>query len=103
MCLLSAADGFKDVVSTFEPLPFTRDGAVLADSVLSCAWSADSRLLLVACTSSAVYLLDRCGVLAEAAAAAAVRACTHMRRQWMAVDGACWHAAARSANVFPAA
>lgn len=59
ICLLSAQDGFKEVLATLEPLPVSRDGDVVADTVLSCSWSADSKLLLVACKSSAVYLFDR--------------------------------------------
>ncbi|WIA15951.1 hypothetical protein OEZ85_012693 [Tetradesmus obliquus] len=63
VCLLSAHDGFKEISSTFVPLPVTRDGEVAADVVLSCSWSPDSRLLLVACRSSAVYLVDESGAL----------------------------------------
>lgn len=62
ICLLSAQDGFKEVLTTLEPLPVARDGDVVADTVLSCSWSADSKLLLVACKSSAVYLFDRCAL-----------------------------------------
>jgi hypothetical protein len=60
ICLLSAQDGFKEVLTTLEPLPIAQDDDVVADTVLSCSWSADSKLLLVACKSSAVYLFDRC-------------------------------------------
>eukprot|EP00878_Enallax_costatus_P035802 GHUV01040026.1.p1 GENE.GHUV01040026.1~~GHUV01040026.1.p1 ORF type:complete len:222 (+),score=50.57 GHUV01040026.1:142-807(+) len=63
VCLLSASDGFKETRSTFVPLPVARDGEITADTVLSCSWSHDSQLLLVACNSSAVYLLDSTGGL----------------------------------------
>lgn len=59
ICLLSAQDGFKEVLTTLEPLPVEKDGDIVADTVLSCCWSTDSKLLLVACKSSAVYLFDR--------------------------------------------
>lgn len=60
MCLLSAADGFKEVVASLEPLPVAAaDRGVVADVVLSVSWSTDSRLLLVACKSSAAYLFDK--------------------------------------------
>lgn len=61
ICLLSAQDGFKEVLTTLVPLPVSHDGEIIADTVLSCSWSADSRFLLVACKSSAVYLFDRWG------------------------------------------
>lgn len=60
ICLLAAHDSFKEVLTTLVPLPVSQDGEVVADTVLSCSWSADSKLLLVACKSSAVYLFDRC-------------------------------------------
>jgi hypothetical protein len=59
ICLLSAQDGFKEVLTTLEPLPVEKDGDIVADTVLSCSWSTDSKLLLVACKSSAVYLFDK--------------------------------------------
>ena len=59
ICLLSAQDGFKDVLTTLVPQPVSLDGERIADTVLSCSWSADSSLLLVACKSSAVYLYGR--------------------------------------------
>lgn len=59
VCLLSAQDGFKEVLTTLVPFPVSRDSEVVADTVLSCSWSADSKLLLIACKSSAVYLFDR--------------------------------------------
>lgn len=59
ICLLSAQDGFKEVLTTLEPLPVEKDGDIVADTVLNCSWSTDSKLLLVACKSSAVYLFDR--------------------------------------------
>jgi hypothetical protein len=87
VCLLSAADGFKEAVASLVPLPVCQaldnssssssstgtvgaagsgsvgdgasEGVLRPDVVLSCSWSTDSRLLLVACKSSAVYLYDR--------------------------------------------
>lgn len=60
VCLLSAQEGgFKEVLTTLVPLPVALDGQVGADTILSCSWSADSRLLLLACKSSALYLFDR--------------------------------------------
>lgn len=59
VCLLSAQDGFQQVLTTLEPFQVsTEDGQVASDVVLSCSWSSDSKLLLLACRSSAVYLFD---------------------------------------------
>jgi hypothetical protein len=74
VCLLSAQDGFKEVQAALVPLDVASEGQVVADTVLSCSWSADSSLLLVACRSSAVYLFDRC-VDRSAACRAVPEAC----------------------------
>ena len=61
VALLSVDDGFQEVASTFEVPPYKRqDGQTAADTIISCCWSGDSKLLLLACRSSALYVLDRC-------------------------------------------
>jgi hypothetical protein len=58
--LLIADDGFREVSSTFEVPPYQRpDGQTAADEIISCRWSGDSKLLLLACRSFALYVLDR--------------------------------------------